>query len=83
LEVKPSSVEVRIEELVLHGLPPLDRHAVGDAVERELAARIAEQGSFNPPSAGRADAGDFAAPAGLDVDALGSRVADHVGRALG
>jgi hypothetical protein len=81
--MNPSRVEVRIEELVLHGFPSFDRHAVGDAVERELAARIAEHASFAPLSAGRVDAGEFAAPASLGADTLGSRVAEHVGRALG
>jgi len=81
--MRPGRVEVHIEELVLHGFSSLDRHAVGDAVERELAARIAEQGSVAPLSAGLVDAGEFAAPAGLGAGALGSRVAEHVGRALG
>ena len=80
--MRPRRVEVRIEELVLHGFS-LDRHAVGDAVERELAARIAEHGSVAPLSAGHVDAGEFTAPAGLGADALGSRVAEHVRRAIG
>jgi hypothetical protein len=81
--MRPSRVEVRIEELVLQGFSSLDRHAVGDAVERELAARIATQGDVTPVSTGDVDAGEFAAPAGLGAEALGSRVAEHVGRALG
>jgi hypothetical protein len=81
--MRPSRIEVQIEELVLHGFFSLDRHAVGDAVERELAARIAEHGSVAPLSAGLVDAGEFAAPADLGADALGSRVADHIGQALG
>jgi hypothetical protein len=81
--MRPSRVEVRIEELVLHGFSSVDRHAIGDAVERQLAAQIAEHGSVTPLSAGRVDAGEFAAPAGLGADALGSRVAEHVGKALG
>jgi len=31
------SVELRIEELVLHGFAPGDRYRIGDAVQRELA----------------------------------------------
>src|SRR5271163_2317826 len=39
-----ASVEVRIEELVLHGFPPGDRHRIGEAVERELSRMFSEQG---------------------------------------
>jgi hypothetical protein len=37
-------MELRIEELVLHGFAPGDRYAVGDTVERELARLLGEQG---------------------------------------
>ena len=46
--MKPASVELRIEELVLHGFEPGDRYAIGDAVERELTRLFAEQ--VMPPS---------------------------------
>jgi hypothetical protein len=81
--MRPSRVEVWIEELVLHGFSALDGHAVGDAVERELGARIAAQSAVAPLPAGHVDAGEFDAPDGLGADALGSRVAEHVGMALG
>jgi hypothetical protein len=81
--MRPGRVEVRIEELVLHGFSALDRHAVGEAVERELAVRIAAQGAVAPLSAGHVDAGEFDAADSLGADALGSRVAERVGRALG
>jgi hypothetical protein len=38
------SVELHIEELVLHGFAPGDRYLIGDAVERELAWLLGEQG---------------------------------------
>lgn len=38
------SIELRIEELVLDGFAPGDRYAIGDAVERELARLLDEQG---------------------------------------
>jgi hypothetical protein len=38
------SVELRIEELVLHGFASGDRYAIGEAVERELARLLGEQG---------------------------------------
>jgi hypothetical protein len=42
--VKPQHVELRIEELVLHGFPHVDRHCVSDAVEHELSCLLAEHG---------------------------------------
>jgi hypothetical protein len=38
------SVELHIEELVLHGFAPGDRYEIGDAVERELARLLGDQG---------------------------------------
>jgi hypothetical protein len=38
------SIELRIEELVLHGFAPGERYVIGDAVERELARLLGEQG---------------------------------------
>ena len=38
------SIELRIDELILHGFAPCNRYAVGDAVERELARLLHEQG---------------------------------------
>ena len=36
-------VELVVDELVLRGVDPRDRHRVGDAIERELRARIARE----------------------------------------
>jgi hypothetical protein len=38
------SLELRIEELVLHGFAPGSRYAIGDAVEGELARLLDERG---------------------------------------
>lgn len=40
-----ASMQLRIEELVLHGFAPSDRYAIGNAVERELARLLGEQGA--------------------------------------
>ena len=37
------SIELHIDELILHGFAPCNRYAVGDAVERELARLLDEQ----------------------------------------
>jgi len=41
------SVELHIEELVLYGFGPGDRRTIGDALERELASLLGEQGIPN------------------------------------
>jgi hypothetical protein len=46
------SVEVHIDELVLHGFAPGDHYTIGDAVERELARLLGEQ---SVPSSLRVD----------------------------
>lgn len=79
--MKPARVEVEIEELVLHGFAPLDRHAVAEAVQRELARLVA---AGPPPArdADRLDAGSFPAPDGRDTGELGARIASSVGEVL-
>jgi hypothetical protein len=72
------NVELRIEELVLHGFPPGD-HRIGDAVERELSRLFAEGGV--PPSLTlggdipRLDAGAFEMNPGLGAQAAGEQIA--------
>jgi hypothetical protein len=46
LRLQPS-IELRIEELLLHGFAPGDRYVIGEAVERELALMLREQGIPN------------------------------------
>ena len=41
------SLELRIEELVLHGFAPGDRYTIRDTVEQELARLLGEQGVPN------------------------------------
>jgi hypothetical protein len=42
--MKPVSLELHIEELVLRGFAPGERYRIGEAVECELARLFAEQG---------------------------------------
>jgi hypothetical protein len=80
------NVELRIDELVLQGFPPGDRHRIGDAAARELARLFAEQGT--PPSLGeggevaRLSRGSFEARPGLGAEAVGVQVARAVYRGL-
>jgi hypothetical protein len=76
-------IELHIEELVLHGFDPHQRHAIGDAVHGELARLLAAHGI---PSAGtvdvaRLDGGSFALRPG--ARAAGEGVARSVHAALG
>ena len=43
VEIRPS-VDFHIDELVLHGFASTDRHAIAEAVERELTRLFTEQG---------------------------------------
>jgi hypothetical protein len=78
----PHSIEVHIEELVLHGFAPGDRYRIGDAVERGLARLFAEQGV--PPSLAqeselaKLDAGAFKIAPGSGGEAVGAQVARKV-----
>lgn len=73
------NVELRVEELVLHGFPPGDRHRIREALERELSRLFAEEGV--PPSLARGgtiprlDAGSFEMRPGRKAEAVGSRIA--------
>jgi len=73
------NVELRIEELVLHGFLPGDHHRIGDAAERELSRLFTERGV--PPSltsgahTQRLDAGAFEMNPGLGAEAAGEQIA--------
>ncbi len=78
----PARVELHIEELVLYGLAPADRHRLAEAVRRELTRLLTEQGV--PPRLSRGgevtqlDGGSFHAEPGLRAEAAGARVARAV-----
>jgi hypothetical protein len=73
------AVEVRIEELVLHGFDARERYRIGAAVEVELARLLAEEGV--PPSLGQSgdlahlDGGAFEVVPGSRAEETGRRVA--------
>ena len=81
------AVELRIEELVLHGFAPGDRDLIGGAVERELARLFAERGV--PPALLRGgelaglDGGSFTTAPGAAAEAIGAQVAWAVYGGLG
>jgi hypothetical protein len=74
------NVELRIEELVLHGFPPGDHHRIGDAVQLELSRLFNERGV--PPSLvqglqeiPQVDGGTLEIPRRPTSNAVGAQVA--------
>lgn len=86
LSVPRRAVEVRIEELVLHGFAPGDRHAIADAVQVELA-RLMQAGALlvrgqNELAFKRMDAGAFQVKRGSKAESSGTQIARSVFRSL-
>lgn len=79
-------VEVFIEELVLHGFAPGDRHRLGAVVERELARLFGEQGV--PPWLARGGelaqlpGGSFTVTPDIRAETVGAQVAQAVYQGL-
>lgn len=75
------SIDLHIEELVLEGFSPGDRHRIGAAVERELARLLTERGlprlteSLDVP---RLDGGSFEMNRNATPEAVGGQVAGAV-----
>jgi hypothetical protein len=76
-------IELHIDELVLHGFDPHQRHAVGDAVHAELARLLGEHGIdiTHGAEVSRLDGGSFALRPG--AEAAGEGIARGVHTALG
>lgn len=79
-------IELEIEQLVLHGFPPTDRHRIGEAVRTELARQLAEHGAPKSLERGgrisQVDAGSFDVKPGSRADTVGVQVAQSVYRGL-
>lgn len=85
--MKSGNIDLHIEELVLHGFEPDDRHRIGRVFEHELGRLVAERGA--PPSLARSgevprlDGGSFEAKPGSGAQAIGVQVARAVYGGLG
>lgn len=89
----PARIELRIDELVLHGVALRDRHRVADAIERELARLVADGGApaaaalaTNPAPARPAPPpppASIVVPRGARAEDLGAGVARAIYRTLG
>ena len=74
------SVHLHIEELVLHGFAPGDRHRISEAVEQELTRLISGQplSASKNISLDRMDGGSFQ----MSKDAPPARVGEQIAGAL-
>lgn len=87
--ITANSVELNIEELVLHGFSPADRYAIVAAVEHELSQLLVAQFGEGVPSLfaqssehERLDAGAFNVTPGANSNSIGSQIAQTVHRGL-
>jgi hypothetical protein len=76
------SVELHIEELVLHGFPPGDRHRIAQAVQQELTRLFTEQGvpaSFTlGGNSDRLEGGTFNMAPNARAQVIGNDIAQSV-----
>jgi hypothetical protein len=86
MELMRTSVDLRIDALVLYGLAPGDRDRLGRAVEHELARLFAERGVPAPLLRGgetaQRDGGTLDLTPAASPEALGARVAQAIYRGL-
>jgi hypothetical protein len=81
--VRPGRIEVHVEELVLHGLPPLDRSRLREAFAAELASLVSTLEPRSDLSPGPAlDGGTLRVRAGAGPGELGRALARQVAGAL-
>jgi len=80
------SLALHLEELVLHGLAPGDRHRIGEALQRELTRLFTEQGLPGRLARGgtvaRLDGGELTLTPGTPAEVVGVQVAQAVYRGL-
>jgi hypothetical protein len=85
--MKKPNVNLHIDELVLHGFSPGERHRIGEAVRLELARLLNEQGVPRLVTRGgaraRLDGGAFEVAPGSKAEVFGARVAQQVYEGLG
>jgi hypothetical protein len=88
LDARTGDLDVRIDELVLHGFGHADRYAVAEAVERELTRLLREEatphGWFGTAADGRQvalhhfDAGAFELPQDAGPRTMGIHLAQAI-----
>jgi hypothetical protein len=81
------SIEVHIEELLLHGFAPGDRYGIGAAVERELTRLFAEHGVLSSLTQDgaivRLDGRRFQVAPDAKAETIGAQIAQAVYGGMG
>ena len=74
------SVELHVEELVLHGFAASDRHMISDAVERELALLLTNEFFMRSESSAEAfvDGGEIHLRPGFSARQVGEEIGRSV-----
>jgi hypothetical protein len=79
-------IELSIDEVVLHGFRPRDRHAIGDALERELTRLLSRPGALAAIAESRdiprVDAGQVSLQQGSPAPAIGKHLARAIHKEL-
>ncbi len=75
-------IEFEIGELVLHGFAPGEGRAIGDALQRELAASLSGWRPEASRDVAHFDAGTVIVPAGAPPTAVGAGVARRIRRSV-
>lgn len=85
MSVRPD-IKLHIEELVLEGFAPADRHRIGAAVKSELARLFAEQGVpsnlHQSATVAQLDGGSFNVAPHAKSETVGAEVAQAVYRGM-
>ncbi len=84
--MKPQSeIHLHIEELVLHGFAPGDKHAISEAVQQELARLISAQplSAHKNVSLAQIDGGSFQMKNNARPASVGEQIAGAIHGGLG
>ena len=82
MSTRRASIEVIIDELVLHGFAPSDRDEVARALQSELATSLEGWRPGGGRVVDRVDGGSFSVAATVTPAAIGREVARRVGQVL-
>ncbi len=89
-ETMKPGIQLHIEELVLHGFPPMERERIGNILQQQLT-QLLQQGGITGimkggKTVGRLDAGgfnlSFASPQPASETAVGTQIAQQIHRSL-
>lgn len=80
--MNPREIEVHIEELVLHGVDPQSRAAIGDKLKSELSELVAQRGLPETwlSNQERLDAAVIHARTSRNAQPMGASIAQAIGK---